>query len=120
MDSKEAGRLGLNKYENNPSVAIPVVPPWLFPMPLIDFQIQKEINETEKIIPINIVVQQYINQAYYLQLQIYMDGSKDPESGRTTAAVYIPAFKIKIAIRISDHIFIYYRINSNYISTTMD
>ncbi len=38
---KEADRLWLNKYENTPSVAIPVVPPWMFPMPLIEFQIQK-------------------------------------------------------------------------------
>ncbi len=32
-----------------------------------------------------------------------MDGPKDLESGRTAAAVYIPAFKTKLAKRISDH-----------------
>ncbi len=40
------------------------------------------------------LVQQYIMQEYYSVLQVFTDGSKEPESGRT-AAVYIPTFKIK-------------------------
>ncbi len=32
-------------------------------------------------------------------LEVFTDGSKEPESGRTAAAVYIPTFKIKMAKR---------------------
>ncbi len=35
------------------------------------------------------------------------DGSKEPESGRTAAAVYIPTFKIKMAKRLSDHLSVF-------------
>ncbi len=46
--------------------------------------------------PTELVVQQYIMQEYYSVLQVFTDGSKEPESGRTAAAVYIPTVKIKL------------------------
>ncbi len=46
-------------------------------------------------------------QEYYSVLQVFTDGSKEPESGRTAAAVYIPTFKIKIAKRLSDHVSVF-------------
>ncbi len=89
---KEANCLELKDHEIAPSVAIPAIPPWLFPMPLIDLQIHKRIKKTEMNMPTELVVQQYIMH-YYSVLQVFTDGSKEPESGRTAAAVYIPTLK---------------------------
>jgi len=71
-------------------------------MPLIDLEIHKEINKPITI-STELVVKQYVNREYYSILQVFTDGSKEPESGRTAAAVFIPTFNIKIAKRISDH-----------------
>ncbi len=51
-------------------------------------------------------MQQYIEQTYYSTVKIYTDGSKDPESGFTAAAVYIPQFKV-ISKSISDQISVF-------------
>ncbi|XP_016409773.1 RNA-directed DNA polymerase from mobile element jockey-like isoform X2 [Sinocyclocheilus rhinocerous] len=104
---KEANSLELKDHEIAPSVAIPAIPPWLFPMPLIDLQIHKVIKKPEMNMPTEVVVQQYIKQEYYSVLQVFTDGSKEPESGRTAAAVYIPTFKIKMAKRLSDHVSVF-------------
>ncbi len=52
-------------------------------------------------------MQQYIEQTYYSTVKIYTDGSKDPESGFTAAAVYIPQFKVNISKSISDQISVF-------------
>lgn len=41
-------------------------------------------------------LQQYINQLNDNSVQIFMFGSKDPKSQKTTVAVYIPKFQNKI------------------------
>ncbi|KAI7808137.1 hypothetical protein IRJ41_016520 [Triplophysa rosa] len=76
---KEVNSLELKDYEIAPSVAIPAIPPWLFPMPLIDLQIHKIMKEPEMNIPTKLVVQQYIIKEYYSVLQVFTDGSKEPE-----------------------------------------
>lgn len=48
-----------------------------------------------------------MSQEYYSVLQVFTDGSKEPESGRTAAAIYIPTFNRKIAKRISDNVSIF-------------
>ncbi len=104
--NEEAQSMGLCDIDIAPSVATSAIPPWLFPMPVVDIQLYEEKHNKEKstCILTNIAVQQYIELTYYSTVQIYTDGSKDPESGITTAAVYIPQFKVKISKRISDHI----------------
>lgn len=103
---KEANSLGLKEYLIAPSVPIPAIPPWMYPMPLIDLQIHKEINNQISI-PTKLVVEQYVNREYYSVLQVFTDGSKEPESCRTAAAVFIPTFNIKIAKRLSDHVSVF-------------
>ncbi len=61
---KEANSLELKNHEMAPSVAIPAIPPWLFPMPLIDLQIHKRIKNPEMNMPTELVVQQYIMQLF--------------------------------------------------------
>ncbi len=38
---------------------------------------------------------------------IFTDGSKDPISGTTAAAVFIPKFQTRIKKRITDHVSVY-------------
>ncbi len=92
----------LKDHEIAPSVAIPAIPPRLFPMPLIDLQIHKIIKKPEMNIPTDLVVQQYLMQEYYSVLQVFTGGS-----GRTAAAVCIYTFKIKMAKRLSDHLSVF-------------
>uniref|UniRef100_A0A671QEF9 Reverse transcriptase domain-containing protein n=1 Tax=Sinocyclocheilus anshuiensis TaxID=1608454 RepID=A0A671QEF9_9TELE len=105
--NEEAQNMGISDINIAPSVATSAIPPWLFPMPVVDIQLYEEKHNQERSMLTNIAVQQYIEQTYYSILQIYTDGSKDPESGITAAAVYIPQFKVKISKRISDHISVY-------------
>ncbi|XP_038157609.1 uncharacterized protein LOC119794224, partial [Cyprinodon tularosa] len=104
---KEASSLNLKDYVITPTVPIPAIPPWMFSTPVIDLQIQKIMNNWGKNTPTDIIVQQHLSKEYYSVLQVYTDGSKEPESGRTAAAVYIPTFKIKIAKRISNHVSVF-------------
>ncbi len=61
-------------------------------------------------IPTDLVVQQYLMQEYYSVLQVFTDGSKEPESGRTAAAVYIYTFKRIISAFNTHKLFIYVRV----------
>lgn len=104
--SEEARRIGLSDFNVAPTVARSAIPPWLFPMPLIDIQLLKEKhNDTNRLE--NVGIQQYIDQTYYSAVQIYTDGSKDPEFGKTAVAVYIPLFNIRMSKRTSDHISVF-------------
>ncbi len=105
--NEEAQSMGLSDIKIAPSVASSAIPPWLFPMPVVDTQLYEEKHNKERSILTHTAVQQYIEQTYYSTVKIYTDGSKDPESGITAAAVYIPQFKVKISKRISDHISVF-------------
>ncbi len=47
-----------------PTVARTAVPPWLFPMPLIDIQLHKEKHNKETSVLESSVVQKYIDLTY--------------------------------------------------------
>lgn len=76
-------------------------------MPTVDLQIFNLINENQKYVPKETIVQQHLDSHYFQFLQIYTDGSKDPETGRTSAAMYIPQFKYKSAKRTVNNISVY-------------
>ncbi len=105
--NEEAQSMGLSDITIAPSVATSAIPPWLFPMPVVDTQLYEGKHNKERSILTHIEVQQYIEQTYYSTVKIYTDGSKDPESGFTAAAVYIPQFKVKISQSISDQISVF-------------
>lgn len=52
------------------------------------------------------IVKEYMKQEYYSAVQVFTDGSKEPESGKT-AAVFIPTSKIKISKRVSNHVSVF-------------
>ncbi len=76
-------------------------------MPTVDLQIFNLINENQKYVPKETIVQQHFDSHYFQFLQMYTDGSKDPETGRTSAAMYIPHFKYKSEKRTANNISVY-------------
>ncbi len=99
--------MGFSDIYISSTVARSAIPPWPFPMPLIDIKLHKQKYNNETSMLESLVVQQYIDLTYYSAVHIYTDGSKDPDSGKTAAAVYIPLFKIKRSKRTSDHISVF-------------
>ncbi|XP_046732719.1 uncharacterized protein LOC124403146 [Silurus meridionalis] len=104
---KEVDKLEPKNHEIAPSVALPAIPPWLFHNPVIDLRVAKLLSNLGKNVSIELIVQQYITREYDDALQVFTDGSKDPESERAAAAVYIPAFEKKIAKRLSDQVSVF-------------
>jgi len=77
-------------------------------MPSIDIQLHND-KQNEKIVLDCVKVQDYID---HIILQChpdiqYTDGSKDPQSEITSAAVFIRQFKVNILKRTSDHISVF-------------
>ena len=103
----KAKNIGLQDLQYSPTVVIPPVPPWLFPWPRVDLGVQKELKNKSKFTPVFESVQMYCEQHYPDSVFIYTDGSKDPESGCTGSAVYIPACKESIKKRLTNNVSVY-------------
>lgn len=102
----EAKEVGIDEYEISRIVTLSGIPSWMFPKPIVDFQIQTELKE-DKNNQKNIIVQRYLDKYFSSWLQIFTDGSKDPVSGRAAGAVYIPKFQCNIKKRITDYVAVY-------------
>lgn len=89
----------------SPTVVLPATPPWLLPQPEIDLRLLELIRGERggncK------MFNTYIRKNYYGSLQMYTDGSKDPKTGRTAAAVVIPEFNVEFGKRFTDDIFVF-------------
>lgn len=92
----EAEKLGLTKLSLSCTVALPATPPWFFPMPTVDLETAKLSKHSNEYGGMNNMVQQYLSIKYNDMVQVYTDGSKDPDSGKTEAAVYIPEFETSL------------------------
>lgn len=57
----ETQRLGISEYEISQTVAISAIPPWLFPVPVVDLNLLEEINDLQRKIPKDLLVKQYID-----------------------------------------------------------
>lgn len=82
------------------------VPVWLLPSFQIDFKLHKDKHD-EEIEFSKDSVQEHIQHNWNLHLQIYTDGSKDPESGRVSCAFYVPQLDLKCGYRISDNMSVF-------------
>lgn len=107
VGNAKAESLGLCNIKYSPTVAYPDIPPWLFIDPLVDLNIQQQIKKECKQTNTGRIAERYIEQYYTDKLIVFTDGSKDPETGRTGAAMYIPANKIGIKKRTPDHLSVY-------------
>ncbi|KAI2667110.1 hypothetical protein H4Q32_003505 [Labeo rohita] len=107
VGDSQAETLGLTKISHRCTVALSAIPPWFLPMPAVDLEISKISKHSRECGGMNNMVQQYLSDKYNDMVQIYTDGSKDPDTGRTGAAVYIPEFDISIKQRTSDNLAVY-------------
>lgn len=83
------------------------IPPWLLAQPEIDTQLHENRREMSEAISLITYVSEYIKNSHYSFLQIYTDGSKNLDNGRTGAAFYVTEFEVKKAGRITNGTSIY-------------
>ena len=107
VGDSSARELGISNLTHSCTVPLPATPPWLFPMPTVDLQIIKKSKQCNEFGGMNSLIQQYIIDKYNGSIQIFTDGSKDPDTGRTEAAVHIPQFNVSIIKRTSDHLAVF-------------
>lgn len=100
---KEAKKMGIDNVTCCKTINVTAIPPWLFISPVVNM----EIKEVGKINDIYQSIQQYIEFRYEDSIQIYTDASKDPSTGKTGAAVFIPKHNINIQKRTSDQLSVF-------------
>ena len=71
------------------------LPPWSFSCPIIDFNMHEYVRKNNSRCTAA-AVQAYIDRKFQGKLLLYTDGSKDPATERTGAAVYVPKHRIGI------------------------
>ena len=94
----KAQEIGIININVCPPVCWSVVPSWLIPEPEVDLCILNN-NKRKKSGDIVKEVKSHLQQEWSSHLQIYIDGSKDPES--------IPDLRIKNGHRISDQMSVF-------------
>ncbi len=81
--------------------------PWILAQPEIDIKLHENRREIDEAVSINKYVNEYIKNSHYSFLQIYTDGTKSIDTGRTETAFYVPEFKVRKAGRITDGTSVY-------------
>lgn len=85
----------------SPRVVWPCAPRWLLPDPHIDWAVKERIKKKGKGSSM-CVVTKVINEKWSDFLQIYTDGSVDPNSKKAAFAVHIPDVGLKQGYRVPD------------------
>ena len=65
--------------------------PWLIEKVKVSTKLTEHISKKDPNVLDKVTAQQYIDENYSEHLQIYTDGSKCPQTGKTASAFYIPA-----------------------------
>ncbi len=99
--------LGLEGMEFSPTVPLPVRPPWLFVEPIVDLQILNSHLKSREEVDLCEVFYNHLNEEFNGYLDIYTDGSKDPQSGQTGAAFGVPKMGVKVQKRLSDQVSVF-------------
>lgn len=103
---KKIEELGLKEEGVAPQVYWSVVPPWLMSIPEIDLSIMDNIKHHEGTEYPNMVKRRLENQ-WGTYLQIYTDGSQDPQTGKSGFAFYIPQYEYVKLKRLSEGVSVY-------------
>lgn len=82
------------------------VPTWLLPPFQIDFQLHEDKHD-EVVEFSKDSVRAHIHRNWSMHLQIFTDGSKDPESGRVSCAFCVPQLNLNCGFRISDNLSVF-------------
>ena len=93
QDIAEAAGLGDTKVVE---LGPPEAPPWTVRDPSVDICISEIITKSDLPYLVKSAAQSHIDKNYAEHLKIYTDGSKDPEGGRISAALYIPSKIFKL------------------------
>ncbi len=107
IGNAKARNIGLHQLQYSNTVSICSIPPWLFPLPNVDLNIQQELKDNLVQLPTWFIVQNYFKKHYPESVFLFTDGSKDPETGFAGAAVYIPMSDCCIKKRVTNHLSVY-------------
>ena len=97
VGDSSARKLGLSNLTHSCTVPLPATPPWLFPMPTVELEMIKKSKQCNEFGGMNSLIQQYISDKYNGSIQIFTDGLKHPDTGKTdrVGAPPIPTSKKK-------------------------
>ncbi|XP_060782170.1 uncharacterized protein LOC132889552 isoform X2 [Neoarius graeffei] len=82
------------------------IPAWLLPPVQVDLRLHED-KHNEDVEFSSDSASEYIQNKWGSALQIYTDGSKDPESGRVSCAFCIPQLSVKYGYRLSDNMAVF-------------
>ena len=82
------------------------VAPWLLVPPKVDISLSLKLTKSDPPSHILAITEDHVDSSYFEHLKIYTDGSKNEKSA-VSAAMVIPAFKVKTTKRLSDRLSIY-------------
>lgn len=82
-------------------------PPWSVVPTEVDMRLRGEIEKRPRQVSVPFVVQRYLERKCVNKVMVFTDGSKDPKTGRTGAAVYIPEERVTIKKRTTDELAVY-------------
>lgn len=94
----------VENFEFSPSVVYPPHPPWMLLVPDADITLLEKIKNYKG--DSGQMAMRYVDN-YYGYVQIFTDGSKQPDTGKVAIAYVIPEFYIKFSARVSDHLSVY-------------
>lgn len=104
--SRPFGELGLGGVEVVPSVCWPSVPLWMCPEAEIDLSIKKATNDGLVVNYPNFV-EEHLHKRWKYFIQIYTDGSRDPETGRVGCGFYVPQIQLRQCYRLPDRLSVF-------------
>jgi hypothetical protein len=99
--------VGLYGREFSPMVAIPVNPPWLLPLPVVDLEMLERLQKDREGVDLSDLFKIHSMQTYQDFVAIYTDGSKDPRTGRTGSAFVVQECGVEVRKCITDHLAVY-------------
>ncbi len=104
-----AEEYGLNRVEYGPNTVWGNVPPWILPVPKVNFHLieQKRVWAERNEDNIGYLVNNYVKINYYNYMTIFTDRSKNPGSEHVGAGVYIPEFNVEISKIIIDGVSVF-------------
>ena len=99
--------MGLNTTAFSKTVVIPKVAPWLLKTPKVDFHVLEVKRQERGEVDLIRVFNNRIEAEYSEYVQIYTDGSVDPEMERAGAAFVVPGVKYTVFKRATDKLGVY-------------
>ncbi len=103
----KAEQAGLHCIQFSPTISYSQTPPWLFVKATVNFDLKQQLKKGSRQAVAGGIAQRYLEQHLTDKTIVFTDGSKDPDTGRTGAAVFIPHYKVHIKKRTTDHLSVY-------------